>query len=667
MLAAVRRAGDEFVWRQAKRALSAAAALGLFYSLLGLVDDGPDAEPLRLSLLGAVGLGALLCQAIGQLAVSVAPRASSHVAAAMVRATHSHGMAVGLRGAAAIGLVSAALGLLASGSTLLLLPFGSFQVFQKYAPLVSWGLGLGAVCSALWSQVTGGALHCAGQAGRRQPLLPELSERFEVNVKNPTLILDLVGNHVGVTATRAQDAFCTVVMLHAATISLALWVWRDGSPPPFTVFAYPVLIQAFGLFAAAVTIFSARADESDEPTLVLWRAQLAMAAISVASLAGLCTWLFDDAWLPWFATSATGVGASLLVVFFRQQLVDRRRVGLKDQRDSAGISSLIHISRGVAAGTASAWPGLLALGACIAIAAQLANDAGPMGAPFATAIALCGFAMNVPYVASLAIFDPIVDGGCAMATLDPRRRPDLRTRAIRLEQAALSAGTVGRGQLVMFNAALGVLCTLLLGHFRDGVQHAGLPAAPALAWAGGLCGLLATLSLSGVGLKHIATVASRTALDVQRQLQGFARDGNGITELPEDFRPRYADHLSAACGRALQARSMTVLLALLLVPCMVVLVGLSSSSLPEGLGLPLVWFIAFSTAATLALGLGADAVWSLLSAARRQAHPKPGPQLCSLNLADGLGEFAANAVSPTLALVFKSLLAAGLLTSLTLL
>ncbi len=667
VLGAVRRAGDDFAWKQGKRSLLAVTLLGLV--LLGLRALGqPQSDDTGLPLWTAAGVaaGAACSILVGQLAVQVAPRASARVAAAMLRATHSHAVSVGLRSGGALALAVDALALLLVSATMLFLGSASAA-----CPAVLLGLAVGAVLAAFWSQITGGAVHYAGQIGRRERRLGGQRERFDLDVKNPTMVLDLVGNHVGVSTTRTQDVFCTSLLLHAGLVSIATWVWQangGATVDPSLLIALPVLIRGFGLFATGVALISSRADASDDPSAILWRGQVAVAGLCLTCLAGLGVWLLGDTWVPWFTAGALGIGANLVVGFSRQHLTDRRRAGLKELKDAASLSPTLALASGVTSSLCNAWPILGALGVGVALASFVGEASGwALGTTLALALLVAGYSMGLPFLASLTLFDPIVDGGCALASLDAQRRPEVKHRSVRMNQAALAAGAVGRGHLLSVGALLGLLAIIDLWRsaaaFGDSVFQM---ASAYVLCAGASLGLALVLGFGGAAISHAARTAADVATELQRQLNAFIHDAHGQAQLPEEFRPRYNEHLSLVCQRALRARAFAPLSVLLFPPLLVAaVIHFSDGGAAQALVL-LMAVLTLTTSCGFIVALAAEGTWSLVSAARRHTRAADPIQLGALNLADGVAEFAGNTVSPSAQLTAKAVIAMSLVAALVL-
>lgn len=674
VLGAVRRAGDDFAWRQGKRALGVALALGMLAFVAGpLTGTGDDASARpEIGVLAGTLLGALLCLGAGQLAIQIAPRASARVSTAMMRATHAHAVSIGLRAAAAITLGAETLAVLAVGGLVALLEFGSLETFRVHAPPLAAGLALGAVTAALWSQITGAAVHCAGQVGRRERRSNGHRERFELELENPALVVDLVGNHVGVSATRTQDAFCTSLLLHACVLSVVTRVWEAnlGSfPNPWSLLALPILIRTFGLLGAGCAVFSLRADESDEPARVLWHGQVAAGVVGIAAIAGVCVWLLGDTWVPWFATASLGLGASLFVGMSRGQLVNRTSSSVKEVREMGVQSGVLALITATARSLATSWPTLAAIGASLWLGALLAEPSGLTdAAALALVLVASGFASSLPYLGTLALFDPIVDGACALTSLDGQRRPEVQHRAARMSQSALEAGAAGRGHVVVVSALIGVVALIDLPHLMHNPSAATQPLMlPTHALLGALLGLLATLFFSGVALRHSSRTANTLLVELQRQWGKPERTPQDPAPLPAEFRPRYAEHLALVCTRALH-RSALLPLGVLLLPLVLLAArhALGANTTEQSTAL-LMFLLAFSVMTGLGVSLSADGFWALSSAARRQTRPKLAAELAAFDFVDSVAEFSGHALSPVAQLVAKGIVATSVVAVLVML
>ncbi len=662
VLGAVRRAGDDFTWRQSKRALLVGLLVGLV--LLGLAALRPDQHTLgwQWTALGGVLLGALLCVAAGQLAVHLGPRASDRVSTAMRRATHTHAVSVGLRSGAAIGLATETLSLTAACGVLMIHPLGSAQLFAEHAaPLLS-GIALGSVLVAALGQCSGGAMQTAGLAGRRQRGFDVGRERFDLNPHNPALVLDLMGNHVGVTAPRTQDAFSASCLAHCATVLLASAIAnaQASSLPSFTALvALPVIIRAFGVMASAFSLLSTRADESDDPADVFWRGQVAMATISTASLAGIHYWIWNDGWLPWFAASALGLAANLVVVFSRQQLADRRTAAAKALRETAQTSSTLATSEAIGAALRASWLPISAIGLAAGAASMLGAEAlGVIGGELALVLLVSGFCMALPYLQALSLLDPIVDGGCAMASLDDPKRPELHHRATRLNQAALSGGSAGQGYFITVSGLLGLPTTVWVSNLLAG-EAAATSATTGLEILGGLVGLALVLTLAGLAVIHGTRAAQKTAADLDRQARSFISDGPAKAAVPADFRPRYGEALARAGAHALSPWCYSPLGALAAPACILALCAASQTAAHD-VQLLLVSLLAFASITGLCVALIAGGSWSLLSSTRRHTRATNETHTSDLKLADSQAEFMGNTLCPAITLVTKGVLASGL-------
>jgi Na+/H+-translocating membrane pyrophosphatase len=274
--------------------------------------------------------------------------------------------------------------------------------------------------------------------------------------------------------------------------------------------------------------------------------------------------------------------------------------------------------------------------------------------------------MSLPFLASLTLFDPIVDGGCALASLDAQRRPEVKHRSIRMNQAALTAGAVGRAHLLAVSALLGLLAVV---HLSRGTAALGETVAAgniAVLSAGAVLGVALILGFGGAAMLHAARTASELTLELQRQLEGFIRDKHGNARLPDEFRPRYNEHLSVVCQRALSVGAFVPLSVLLFPALLVATIPRFGDGAPAQAALLLTAVLALTTTCGFVVSLTAEGVWSLVSAARRHTRATDPAQLSALNLVEGVAEFAGNTISPSAQLAAKAVLAMSLAAALVL-
>lgn len=685
--AAVARAGDEFGWRVGKRALGVALLVGTAASFAAVAESEsatPVAATAALAVpegfaavlaqswswaLGGTLLGAVGCFLTGQLGLQIGARASSRVAAVAVKTSQAQIVAVALRGAAAIAIGAELLALLAVLGPLGLLPLGFETLFDTHAVFGLGGLAMGATAAALVSQLAGTSVHFAGLQTRREPPFGPARERYQLQAQNPGLILDLMGQQAGVSVVRAQNAFCTALLSYLALLLLvARWGSNASGALDVRLLLVLVLLRALGILAGCFSVLSLRADEGDDPSLVLWRGQLAAVVLSLAGLCGALVWSMGADWLAWFAAGALGLMASASLGL-GQRLASERRYepALGDARElpANGAAASLALGRVLGRALNGAWRPLVLIAIASALAAFMgANSSHPEGAVRGLCLLLTGLGMALPYANCLALFEPILETGFAQASLDPvHQRPEFHQRAQRLGLAATNAGQVGtsHGSLVTLVLALLLGTTLLRGSNLEPIVSS-----VHFAWAGALLGLGAILGFSAITVQHVLGCSASTLSEVHGQLRDLPRDAEGRPRATQNFRPRYSETLAAACERALSARGLLVLGVTLLPWVLVALLpmlGTHNTTLSRSLLLSSL--LACAGLAGTALSLLSRAALGALHATRRG---RTGPDsVGALQVTEGLADLCGNVLDPSLQLVAKGTLAACLAIAPTLL
>lgn len=686
--AAVARAGDEFGWRVGKRALGVALLVGTAASFAAVAESEsatPAAATAALGVpegfaavlaqswswaLGGTLLGAVGCFLTGQLGLQIGARASSRVAAVALKTSQAQIVAVALRGGAAIAIGAELLALLAVLGPLGLLPFGFETLFDTHAVFGLGGLAMGATAAALVSQLAGTSVHFAGLQTRREPPFGPARERYQLQAQNPGLILDLMGQQAGVSVVRAQNAFCTALLSYLALLLLvARWGPNSSGALDVRLLLVLVLLRALGILAGCFSVLSLRADEGDDPSLVLWRGQLAAVVLSLAGLCGALVWSMGTDWLAWFAAGALGLMASASLGLGQRLSSERRyEPALGDARElpsSGATAASLALGRVLGRALNGAWRPLVVIAITSALAAFMgANSSQPEGAVRGLCLLLTGLGMALPYANCLALFEPILETGFAQASLDPvHQRPDFHQRAQRLGLAAANAGQVGtsHGNLLTLVLALLLGTTLLRGSNLEPIVSS-----VHFAWAGALLGLVAILGFSAITVQHVLGCSASTLSELHSQLRDLPRDAEGRPRATPGFRPRYSETLAAACEGALSARGLLVLGVTLLPWVLVSLLPmLGTHDTTLGRSLLLSSLLACAGLAGTALSLLSRAALGALHATRRG---RTGPDsVGALQVTEGLADLCGNVLDPSLQLVAKGTLAACLAIAPTLL
>lgn len=665
LVAAVRRCSDEVLWSQSKRNLTVAfglalgiAAAGLAASLLG-TDGADSASMLYSSLWLAAGilLGCLVSVALGQLTLHVSTRTSVRVAAT---ASSSSGAAttLALRGGGILGLAVEAAVLVVVLALIVLTKTASPAAGVALAlQLLIGGLAVGVTLCALLSQIIGSAVHSAGQTGRREARFASTGR--ELDVRNPTLLLDVVGLHVGVAAVRAQDVLCASVLSHAACFAMA----SSLAGPDFDlamVFGVPLVARATAGLGAAVALLTTRSSAEHRTAADLWRGALSAAVIAAVGLAGACLWLLGEQhWVIAFASGLMGLGCSLLLTISLRSR--RREHPLGQTAPSPPDCASLGVFSGLSGGLRGSCGPLAVLSACVAVS-WLAASGGDTahGGGLLLLMAWTGFSLTLPYFCALTLFEPITETGCGLSSLDPTKTLDQRRRAAALGSTGRLVGAQAQRYLVTASGFLGLLVALALPGYLEvtDVESSVLPQATLTAGPVffGLLGSTLILCYCAFSLRHVAGTVRRAATELGRQLQAFSTDAGGRIQLPSDFRPRYAEYLQLATQQAFRHARGLVLGTLIAVPALVGVLQLGLETEASELASWLVWLLVFSTltgTCIACIGVAASAFINTRSDKASETNSPAWTTAVVLSVAD----FAANAVSPAAHLIAKGVAA----------
>src|SRR5688572_11454535 len=303
---ALQRAAESFLWRECR--LIAIGTIGLVLVLFAAYGwrrpSGQALEPAFWSVLGVV-LGAASTCAVAHFGARLAAGASVRLLTA-ARTSLDQALSVLVRAGGATGLLAEAVSVLGVSSLFALLysmkggfALGAEQAGQlalRSAALLP-GYAVGAVAAALVIQRAGATYHvssdvAADWAGERDAGLEHDDAR------NPALVSDLVGDHVGMAVTRTTDLFVSATLGNVAGVIIAAGVYeanRDQLSGALAVVLLPVVVRAFGLIASAFGIMVVRTSEDTaSPAAALWRGHVTTVVVALGGLAGAVYWLLGE-------------------------------------------------------------------------------------------------------------------------------------------------------------------------------------------------------------------------------------------------------------------------------------------------------------------------------------------------------------------------------------
>jgi K(+)-stimulated pyrophosphate-energized sodium pump len=672
---ALERAARAFLWQEFRLIAVATFVLVVLASVVSGTLAETQGTITRLETAfwtaAALFLGAFGASISGYVATILAVRGSVRAVAAAASSVDA-ALSVAMRAAGAAGLCGEALSMLGVGSLfgLVYAIKGGFALANEHSsPLAAHvalllpSFALGATAAALVMQRVGGAFHAASgvgsdQAGERDAGLDHDDAR------NPAVVAELVGDHVGASATRIVDGFASASVANAAAliIGAALSAAAPESDP-LVLLALPLVVRAFGVIASAFGVFLVRSDEVSSLSSALLRGYLSTGVIALVGLAGALFWLLGEHFLPVFATGALGLVSVLLAAHVLGLRLGRRGTTIRDANEGLRIGGGALIAAGLGAGLETT----LLPAAILGVSALLSVRIGAQtGLPAGTELCLLVFALAAlsvaPYVLSVATLGSIADGARGVASMS-NAEGELRRRSARLDDAGFVGAAVAR-QYAIFS---GALSSLLIAWAIAGEAHTGTPSttgvteSSALAWCGAL-GAAVVLGYAGSVARASVRGAREVSAEVERQLRGFPRE-HGIAQIPADYTPSYKSCVELTTAVSLR-RALGPIAGGLAAPVVlgVALRLLYRSFAPELVTKGLAWFVVVASVTGLCVALSLDATRATLGSVRRANRVRDGASGFSTSItADALSDIFGNAAAPALQLLVKATAAAALI------
>jgi len=671
---ALERAARAFLWQEYRLIGIAVFALLVPTIILSAtleIATGPVSR-LAVAFWGATALclGALGSTLAGYVATVIAVRGSVRAGAAAGTSSDA-ALGVAMRAAGSASLISETLsGLLVLALFSLLfaiqggfaLPSAQALPLARHVVLLLPGFALGATVSALVLQRGGGAFHAAGgvgsdQAGERDAGLDHDDAR------NPAVVTELLGDHVGASATRAVDGFASASV--ASVAALLIGASLSGATPgaePLVLLTLPLVVRAFGVIASAFGVILVRTDETSGITPALLRGYLSMTAISLSGLWGISYWLFGEHFWPIFASGVLGLLAVLLAAHALLLRLGRRSSAIRDSNDALRVGGGGLIAAGLGAGLETALLPVSILGAALAAAVSIGARSG-----MSSGVELCLLMFTLaafsasPFVLSVATLGSIADGARGVLGMS-NADGESKRRSGRLDDAGFLGGAVAR-RYAVFSGALSTLLMAwaISGHGRAVSGPPSLAASSALIWCGAV-GAAVVLGYAGSVARAALRGAREVSSEVERQLRGFPRE-HGIAQVPPEYTPSYKSCVDLTTSVALR-RVLPPIAAGLAAP---VLLGLGLRLLfrgpaPELVAQGLSWFVVVASLTGLTTALAIDAARTTLGSVRRANRGRESGQAFSTAItADALSDIFGNAAAPALQLLVKATAAAALI------
>jgi K(+)-stimulated pyrophosphate-energized sodium pump len=675
LVSAATRAAEAFLFREGKMAgAGTAMVLALVLALYGL----SVARHMPVVALGTVlwtGVAALFGAAVtfsvAYVATAVGLRAALRaVSAAQFSLDQAASLSLRAAGIAAITADALTAAAVSGFFGLLYLLGGGGAIggpdralaLVEHAAAVLPGLGVGSIAAALVVGLGGVAYHVSTAIGSLA-----VSGLEPTDLRHPSLVATLVGEHVGLGARRAVDMVAATILGNIATVALGVAAFRIAgaatSTRAWALITLPLVLRGIGVIASLLGLLSARSTESGRAASALWRGQLTTSVLVLAGLAGAALWLVGSPACGWFiAAGASGVITSALAGHVARHRVDRRLTPVQDLIEATRSGSAVTLGRGLAYGLRGVWVPVVLLALCLGGSLELGKHSELVGADLlAMATALAGFLSMSGYMLALGLFGPIASGAMTIAGLDgDTLRPEVRRRAAQLDDAGFESGAVSESFFAVLGGASALMAgvSILLGPSSS--EHATLSLrSPAVLWSGVL-GAAFVFAFSGNVLESVARATRGAAAEVERQLRGFPREG-GVAVVPPGYTPSYRALIDLASRSSVEGVLLPTF-AGVLAPALLG-IGLRVLYTSDGLAREgLAAFVVIASATGLGAALATDGSRTVLGAAYRASRPRGTSTGLEASLAGhALGSFLGDVAAPATHLFVKATAAAALL------
>lgn len=635
LINAATRAAEAFLFRAARLSgVTTVAVVGLVAIAHAVAMRRNPAEH-GLAMASWTILAVVVGAASTLVAAYVAVQVSLRAALRGVRAcqvSQDQGLTLGIRSAGAVALLSESLGTatvvglfallyLLSGGATAIAPGDAVPLLER-AEVALPGLALGSIAVAHVLGVAGTTYRVSSEAGVLST--PGLSPR---DPRNPSMVVDLVGDHVGRSGRGAADAVAMHLLASTALVLLGVIALRLrgdlAGTRAWALVSMPLVIRSTGKVASLFGVMVARSREGERPLGAVLRGYAVTGLLGAGGVAGAGVWLLGSPAWPWFlGAAALGVAAALTITLVTQSRLDRRRSPVQTVLEGARAGHPIPLLHAVSIGRGA----VLWVIASLAVASTGAYQLGqrsqiPGGGVLGLAIALACVATVASFAVAVYLLGPIASGTSSAVQMEDARS-DARRRASILDDAAFEGSSGAEAVLVVLTCAAAIVAALMIpvlgGYEIGGSSFFSLARLPVL-WAG-LLGAASIWAVSSQALSRATQVGRAVLLELDRQLRGFPKE-NGVPVIPEGYTPSYRA-LVELTARASTERLLVPALVSFVTP---VALGIALRVLYTSAGLAtegLTSFVVIASAVGLGAALTSDGSRAVLGAAYRASRPR---------------------------------------------
>jgi len=505
---AIRAGANAFLKRQYTTIAIIAGAVALLIAVV-YFSIGKPALAWETSI--AFLIGAIASGVAGYMGMYVSVRANSKVAAAAERGSLQGAMTAALRGGAVEGMLVMALTLL--GLSVMYFVYTKWLNFDpREVPGVIIGFGFGASLVALFAQLGGGIYTKAADVGA------DLVGKVEAGIpeddpRNPAVIADLVGDNVGDCAGRGADLFESTAAENIGAMILGVALF-----PAFGLkgILFPLVVQACGMIASAVGVFSVKAKENEDPMNALNRGYYLTAVLGVVALFIVTKMMLGEQYLWFFAAGVVGVLMGIAFLLLTQYYTDHKYRPVQEIARASETGPATAIIAGLAVGFENVALPVLAIGASLWGSFSLGEASGlEHGGLYGTAVATIGMLVTAMYVLAMDTFGPITDNAGGIVEMsngsEATRKITDRLDSVGNTTKALTKGyAVGSAALAAF---------LLFSAYLEQVNIVTVDLANIKVFIGAFIGAMLVFLFSSLAMRAVGKTAGYIIEEVRRQFR----------------------------------------------------------------------------------------------------------------------------------------------------
>ena len=409
-------------------------------------------------------LGAFFSALSGYIGMYVSVNANIRTASG-ARRTLNEALVISFRGGAVSGLAVVSLSLLGVAGVVFLY---DYYFGLKDALFYAVGYAFGASFAALFAQLGGGIYTKAADVGA------DLVGKIEAGIpeddpRNPAVIADLVGDNVGDCAGRGADLFESTAAENIGAMILGLSIFLATGQTQYGWVFFPLVVRAFGVFAAIVGIMSVRMrNEEEKPMSALNRGYYITCVLAAILFYFAVDQMLGN--IVYFYCGVIGIVLSIVIVYITQYYTSGEWRPVREIAKASETGPATNIITGFSVGLETAAMPVIAICVSLLAAYGIGLTAAPAGAVsfvyglYGTAAATMGMLATCAFVLAEDTFGPITDNAGGIVEMSDQPE-DVRRRTDRLDAVGNTTKALTKGY-AMGSAALAAFL-LFAAYFEE--------------------------------------------------------------------------------------------------------------------------------------------------------------------------------------------------------